>query len=270
MQKLGQHFLNNDAVLKKIINAIELSDGGMVIEIGPGRGALTIPLATACETARCHLVAIEKDTALAAALTATFTSAPRKATGPEIIQGDALKLLPTIVEAAIKKTSKYFIVGNIPYYITGKLLRIISELERKPQQCVFMVQREVAERICAKPPAMSRLSASVQFWANASTIAAVPKTDFIPRPNVDSAVILLAKKDTMPEIDADHYYYTVRSVFAQPRKTILNNLLATKESTPRTEIETLLKKIGVDPAGRPQDLSVEKLVAIAGSMGITL
>jgi 16S rRNA (adenine1518-N6/adenine1519-N6)-dimethyltransferase len=237
-----------------------------VIEIGPGRGALTIPLAAACKVAGCRLIAIEKDVSLADGVATAL--APMAEV--EIIKGDALKLLPTTIAATTKTNKDYLIVGNIPYYITGKLLHIVSDMETKPRQCVFMVQREVAERICATAPTMNRLSASVQFWADVKTIAAVPKSDFTPPPKVDSAVILLSKKADKPLIDAYRYYQTVRTVFAQPRKTILNNISAIKKDIPKNETEALLKKLGVNPENRPQNLSVEEIIAIAGTMGITL
>ena len=90
------------------------------------------------------------------------------------------------------------IVGNIPYYITGKLLRIISELEHKPERTVLLIQKEVALRICATPPDMNRLAASVQFWADAEIIAHVPRNDFSPAPEVDSAVVVLNAKIITP------------------------------------------------------------------------
>lgn len=258
MQKLGQHFLNNNLVIKKIIAAIGLEKNNTVIEIGSGRGALTVPLAAACEAAQCRLVAIEKDAALADAL------AKMKIGELEVVTGDALKVLPSAIADARKGTgSSYRVVGNIPYYITGKLLRILSETEEKPSRCVFMVQREVAARICAVAPEMNRLAASVQFWADAEIIAAVPRSDFIPPPNVDSAVVALTTKATPAAVDSDRYYQTVRAVFTQPRKTILNNVLVAKEKKSKSEMEILLKGIGVEPGGRPQDLSVEQLAAIA-------
>jgi 16S rRNA (adenine1518-N6/adenine1519-N6)-dimethyltransferase len=265
MQKLGQHFLNNDLVIKKIIAAMELEKNNTVIEIGPGRGALTIPLAAACEAAQCRLVAIEKDAALADALTNAL--AKTKLGALEVVTGDALKVLPSVIASATNTTkgadSSYRVVGNIPYYITGKLLRILSETEEKPSRCVLMVQREVAARMCATPPEMNRLAASVQFWADAEIIAEVPRSDFIPPPNVDSAVVALTTKTAKPAMDADRYYKTVRAVFAQPRKTILNNILAANEQKSKSEIETFLKGVEVEPGARPQDLSIEQLAAIA-------
>jgi len=266
MQKLGQHFLNNATVIKKIIGAVEFEKGSIVIEIGPGRGALTVPLAAACTTAQCHLIAIEKDAVLANVLAAEL--AREKIKGIEIVMGDALKLLPKAIATATGANEhyRYAVVGNIPYYITGKLLRIISEAATKPQQCVFMLQREVAERICAAPPAMNRLAASVQFWADAKIITAVPKEDFIPPPKVDSAVIVLTEKSGTPPIDTDRYYQTVRAVFAQPGKTILNNVSASKKDLPKYEAEARLKKLGIMPGSRPHDLSVAQIAAIAGAL----
>ena len=266
MQKLGQHFLNNDEVLKKIIGGLELSDGSLVIEVGPGRGALTIPLITACQAAQCRLVAIEKDVKLAAALATDFPTTAEV----EIVQGDALELLPIIIAEAAKKSEDYLVVGNIPYYITGKLLRILSEAETKPRECVFMVQREVAERMCATAPAMNRLSASVLFWADTKVIAAVPKKDFTPPPEVDSAVILLTRRNAAPNIDPEKYYHAIRTLFAQPRKTILNNMSAAMEGITKESVELSLKKININPEDRPQNLSVEEIAAIAATMGITL
>ena len=266
MQRLGQHFLSNDLVLRKIVGALALESGGLVIEIGPGRGALTIPLAAACNAAGCDLVAIEKDASLASALVVQF--APMAAT--EIVQGDALKVLPSVIATAAKKRKDYLVVGNIPYYITGKLLRILSETTIKPQQCLLMVQREVAERMCAVAPAMNRLSASVQFWAEAKIIAMVPRQDFTPPPKVDSAVVLLAKKSVPLPIAPERYYRAARAVFSQPRKTILNNISAAMTGIPKSEIETLLEKAKIKPENRPQDLSIEQIAAIARTMGITL
>ncbi len=272
MQKLGQHFLKNETVIKKIIAALDLSANDSVIEIGPGHGELTIPLSLACAAAGASLSVIEKDPKLAEALRG-------KLTGVNIILGDALVLLPqAIAEGKQPPASKACkLVGNIPYYITGKLLRTISELEQKPERSIFMVQEEVAERIVAAPPFMNRLAASVQFWADAEIIAHVPKSDFSPPPKIDSAVITLKKTAARPRpleqasIEPANYYATMHAVFAQPRKTILNNIAAimnegTPPRTPKTEIIARLKKIGVNPEARPQNLSTEQIIAIAESL----
>jgi 16S rRNA (adenine1518-N6/adenine1519-N6)-dimethyltransferase len=269
MKKLGQHFLKNKSVLDTIVKALELEKNDRVIEIGPGHGELTIPLLYASGKLGGAVISIEKDHSLIAELAALQEK--ERDGGFEIIEGDALKLLPEIVAKVSgknKNPAAYKIVGNIPYYITGKLLRVISELENKPRTTVLMIQKEVAERICAVAPEMNRLAASVQFWADAKIIAAVPKKDFAPSPEVDSAVILLKTKknggSNDQEINAEQYYKTVRGVFAQPRKNLINNIfeMAGKE-TPKATIIESLKKIGIDPESRPQNLSIEQITAIA-------
>jgi 16S rRNA (adenine1518-N6/adenine1519-N6)-dimethyltransferase len=276
MQKLGQHFLKNAAVLEKIVGALALAEGDRVIEIGPGHGELTAPLAIAARGKHCGISCIEKDHTLIENLNvfAVQENSVAEESGKKgdarikIIEGDALKLLPEM--SATK------IVGNIPYYITGKLLRVISELEQKPERVVLLIQKEVAERICAAPPDMNRLAASVQFWANATIIAGVPRNDFSPPPEVDSTVIMLENKKFSPEetlsstsakgsvIDSALYYRAVRGIFAQPRKTLLNNLTAmAADKVSKSEIIKHLKNIDINPESRPQDLGVPQIVTIA-------
>lgn len=268
MQKLGQHFLKNDLVVEKIINALELGAGDAVIEIGPGHGELTVPLLNACVAAGASLAVIEKDSQLTDSLRKKFMEGKEKI---EIIQGDALTILAETIakiqqDAAIKKLK---LVGNLPYYITGKLLRVISELEAKqmPERCVFMVQREVAERIIATPPAMNRLAASVQFWADVKIIAHVPRTDFLPPPKIDSAVIALTTKITdqdAPSITSTLYYEAVRAIFAQPRKTLLNNIIAIdQKKLSKTQLLQIIQEMGLIPAARPQDISIKDIIRLA-------
>ncbi|MDP2598600.1 MAG: rRNA adenine dimethyltransferase family protein [Candidatus Liptonbacteria bacterium] len=180
-----------------------------------------------------------------------------------VIRGDVLKIL----DSKFQILNSYKLVGNIPYYITGHLLRVVGELEKKPELCVFTIQKEVAERIVAEPPQMNRLAASVQFWAEPKIIAYISRRDFSPPPEVDSAIIKLETRDTRHEarMSVDKYYGTVRTLFAQPRKTILSNLSAENRAV-RTEKEKIagrLRGIGIDPLGRPQDLSIEDIKKIS-------
>lgn len=259
MQRLGQHFLKNQTIIEKIIAAIDVPAMGTVVEIGPGRGALTLPLADACAAAHCRLIAIEKDPLLAEKI------AKEGIVGTAVTQGDALKILPDILRgiAAQKDDRHCAVVGNLPYYITGKLFRLISESEEKPDRCVFMVQREVAARICALPGFMNRLAASVQFWAEPRMICRVPSTDFTPPPKVESAVIAMDTRLQMPSVHPEQYYAAVRALFSQPRKTILNNLAHTGNRKGKDAITKALARIGIDPSGRPQDLSLAQIVGIA-------
>src|SRR3989344_7110696 len=195
---LGQHFLKNKAKLKKIIDALELKDGDIVVEVGPGHGELTqeIQKSKIPETeqvrygagknqsanwrTKIKIIAIEKDINLVKFLKEKFS----KDKNIEIIEGDALKEIKNQI-SKIKITNQNSkiiknlkIVGNIPYYITGYLLRILGELENKPSLIVLTIQKEVAQRVCAKPPKMNLLAASIQFWAEPKIIGSVSKKDF--------------------------------------------------------------------------------------------
>lgn len=244
---LGQHFLKNPAAAKKIIAALGLKKNDVVVEIGPGHGELTVPLAKACEEAGARIVAIEKDKPLTEGLRG------KNMKNVEVVQGDALELLPTVA------TTHYKLAGNIPYYITGHLLRLVGELEKKPERAIFMVQKEVAERISAAPPKMNRLAASVQFWADAKILFHILRSDFSPPPEVDSAVILLQTKHPGPK-SPEAYYAAVRAAFAQPRKTILNNLAAAHG---KEKALASLAAAGVDPKSRPQNLTIAQIEEIS-------
>ena len=161
MQRLGQHFLKNRSVAKKIVAALELAPGDTVVEIGPGHGELTELLKREAWNVNRNIkiIAVEKDRQLAEQLRKKFAEDKNI----EIIEGDALRILPELCSAlhtsrstiqdshSTLHASRFKIVGNIPYYITGHLLRTIGELPKKPSLSVLMVQEEVAERIAAKP-----------------------------------------------------------------------------------------------------------------------
>lgn len=260
MNRLGQHFLKNKSAIRKIVEVLQLQQGEIILEIGAGHGELTLPLAEACEKIGCKIVAIEKDPKLATRNIKHETSLGNT----KIIQGDALKLIPALCSKF--RGSRFKIVGNIPYYLTGHLLRIIGELKNKPRLSVFTIQKEVAERIVAEPPKMNRLAASVQFWAEPKIMAYISKRDFDPEPEVNSAIIRLkihTRKHKALELD---YYRTVKNLFGQPRKTILNNLCAGRRGSEEKEkIREKLQKIGINPQKRPQDLSVKDVLRISNS-----
>ena len=277
MRRLGQHFLKNRSIARKITAALEVGRGETVIEIGPGHGELTVPLLEAAGRAGATVIAIERDRSLVPALAERAEGSSGRFL---VVEGDALEQLPRIVReigngsGGIGTAAPYVLAGNIPYYITGKLLRTLSELLHKPRVAAFMVQEEVAERICAAPPAMNRLAASVQFWAEPKIIASAPKEDFSPPPEVDSAVILLKTRAAPPNIPATLYYKAIRGIFAQPRKTVLNNAFAmpapggpekSKGSSRKDRIAAALATLGIDPNVRPQDLGIDQLTALAAS-----
>lgn len=252
---LGQHFLKNKEKLQKIVDALELKNNDIVIEIGPGHGELTEELRIKNYELGIRIIAIEKDGELTDKLKEKFSQDKNI----EIIQGDALKILPEL------KANNYKIVGNIPYYITGYLFRILGELEQKPSLIVLLIQKEVAERICVEPPKMNLLAASVQIWAEPKIIDYVLRKDFLPQPKVDSAIIKLAIKVQPLAIreNTEKYYQFIKIIFKQPRKTIVNNLVSSIKyqvlGVKKEEIVKKLQEIGMGTNARPQNLSIEQI-----------
>jgi len=263
MRELGQHFLINKSAIKKIVAVLDLQPKDTIIEIGPGRGELTLPIAEECQKLGCQLIAIEKDPALAKNLEFRIKNLGLKI---KIINGDILKILPR-PKSYILDSKSYKLVGNIPYYITGKLLRILSELKTKPKLTVLMLQKEVAKRIVAKPPKMNLLAAAVQFWAEAKLIFTLKPNDFNPPPEIESAVITLYPKPYT--LNPKNYYQMIRIIFKQPRKTLLNNLksgLPVRQASLKIapeKIEKALKTLKIDPQSRPQNLSTEDCSQLA-------
>lgn len=252
-QNLGQHFLQNAAVLKKIAGAVRPEPHKTIIEIGPGHGELTKFLAQ--KTGDSRLILLERDPALAAELRTAFPNA-------DIVEGDALKTLPKVV-SRIKKSDPYKLVGNLPYYLTGFLLRTVGELARKPERAVFTIQKEVAERIVEKAPRMNRLAAAVQFWADPKILGLISRRDFLPPPDVDSATIeLRVKKDLPGRASFRSYEAALHVIFQQPRKTLANNLLAAVPIA-RAELVDKLRELKIDPETRPQNLDVSDILRIA-------
>lgn len=252
MAKLGQHFLTDKHALEEIASLLAAEKSDFILEIGPGHGELTERIAAS----GCAVAAIEKDNELAGALRQKFSSNEKV----EIITGDALKIL-TDEKIWNSEKKKWKLAGNIPYYITGKLLRTIGQLDKKPDITILTIQKEVAERIAAEPPRMNRLAASVQFWAEPKIAIVLPRNMFTPPPEVDSATIVLK---TLParKIKPEDYYKIVRAIFSQPRKTILNNVSGGL-GIPKKEAAEKLAESGIQPELRPQNLSLEDILKLS-------
>lgn len=257
-KKLGQNFLVNPAAIRQIIAALDLQNKETIIEIGPGKGALTLPLIEKCQKIGCQIIGIEKDHRLAEDLEFRIQNLGTV----KIIKDDALKIFSD-PKSYILYPEFYKIVGNIPYYITGKLLRILSELKNKPELAVLTVQREVAERIIAKPPRMNLLAAAVQFWAESEIIGYLKPSDFQPAPKIESAIIRLATRvqPIATRIDEEKYYKLIKIIFKQPRKTLLNNLVWGL-TVDKSKILKILEQNGIPTNSRPQDLSLELISKI--------
>lgn len=272
-QKLGQHFLVNPAGIDAMISTLDIREEETVIEIGPGRGALTERLIQKMERTHGTLIFIEKDKTLYDELVGKLKAEEadevarlasklgRETFVLKALYGDALELLPSVVSAL--SAEPYILTGNIPYYITGHLLRIIGELPRKPRRAALMVQKEVAERIYALPPRMNRLSASVRIWAEPRMVLTIPPSHFDPPPSVDSAIIALETKTDAPEGEAlERYFKLMHVIFQQPRKTLANNLAAGL-GLEREEITKKLAPLGLTGNERPAALSTGLILALS-------
>ena len=275
MINFGQHFLKNKAKIKKIVEALNLENGDTVIEIGPGHGELTekiIERLKDLKIERFKIITIEKDRELAEDLRSKIHDLELDK-NVEIFEGDALKEIKNqilkikIANQKSKIIENLKIVGNIPYYITGYLLRILGDSEIKPSLIVLLIQKEVAERICALrqaqgKPKMNLLAASVQFWAEPKIIGYISKKYFRPAPKVDSAIIKLTTNNQQPTTEeAINYYRFIKILFKQPRKTIQNNL---KPITKNLELITNnLKLLNINPQARPQDLNLEQIMKLS-------
>ncbi len=268
MKYLGQHFLINKNKIKKIIEALDLKQNETIIEIGPGHGEITENLKSQIRPSgdlpkaktNLKIFAIEKDHSFVLELQKKFALDKNI----EIIEGDALKILPELTQNSKLITHNYKLIGNIPYYITGYLFRILAELKNKPSLTVFTIQKEVAQRVCVKPPKMNLLAASIQFWAEPKIISYISKNEFRPRPKVDSAIIRLLPARNYANFDADlrgKYYKFIKILFKQPRKTILNNLKLLANTKLITQ---KLKSAGINPQDRPQNLTIEQIKKFIG------
>ena len=262
-KSLGQNFLKDESVLERIVQDAKISQEDVVLEIGPGKGALTEKLAKICK----KVVAIELDDRLIELLHTKFVGDK-----VEIIYGDILKInLPELIENRISlkanEAKNYKLVANIPYYITAPIIRLLLETKYPPQEMILMVQKEVAERIVAKSGEMSILAVSVQYYAKAEYLFTVPKESFDPVPKVDSAIIKISlnvKSQTSNEIETRRFFKLVRAGFSAKRKTLGNNLAASLQLD-KKEIEEKLAALGFSPNTRAQELGVDDWRKLADS-----
>jgi 16S rRNA (adenine1518-N6/adenine1519-N6)-dimethyltransferase len=246
-KRLGQSFLIDKKVLKKIVEVADLSKNDSVLEVGPGIGNLTIELAKKVK----KVIAVEKDEKMVEILKERLKEERIK--NVEIVNEDILKFLPSF-----KLRRSYKVVANIPYYLTSRLIRNLLEAKRRPKLIVLMIQKEVAQRICAKPPKMNLLAVSVQFYAKPEIVSFVSKNCFWPRPKVDSAIIKISNiKKQKPTKEEKLFFKIVRVGFSHPRKQLINNLSKGLKKNKKIVKEWLLN-CGISPDKRAENLSIEE------------
>jgi 16S rRNA (adenine1518-N6/adenine1519-N6)-dimethyltransferase len=252
-KSLGQNFLVDTAALEHLVQAAEIAPEAVVLEVGPGLGSLTRHLALAAR----RVVAVELDDKLIPVLEEVLEGMPNV----EIIHADILKVDP----AALMGQDGYSVIANIPYYITSNLIRHLLEAKEKPARLVLTIQREVAERITAKPGDMSLLALGVQVYGRPKIVARIPAGAFYPPPTVDSAVV---RVDLYPEPlissgQLDTFFRLAKAGFGQKRKT-LRNALGAGLSWPGAQVAELLASAGIDPQRRAETLSLDEWKALTG------
>ena len=252
---LGQHFLVDEKVLETILAASELIPSDTVIEVGPGLGLMTAELARRAG----WVIAIELDNRLAEILRETIQRENVVILNEDVLGTDPATLFQHRAPGFPPGFNSYKVVANLPYYITSPVLRHFLEALVKPQTMVVMVQREVAEAICAEAGQRSVLSIAVQFYGKPSIVAKVPAAAFFPAPEVDSAVV---KIDVYrhPPVAVDNvegFFKLVRAGFTAARKQAVNSLTRGL-GLPKGEVQQLLAKASIDPQRRAETFSLEE------------
>lgn len=256
-KSLGQNFLIDTNILRRIVDFADLGENSGAIEIGPGIGALTEQLARSSK----KVVAFEIDQRLLPILAETLSPYENvKVIHKDVLEAD----VQTVMAEEFTNIDDIMVVANLPYYVTTPIIMKLLEDQLPIRGIVCMLQKEVADRISASPGTKEygSLSIAVQYYTKAETVMIVPKTVFVPQPNVDSAVIRLTKRDK-PAVtvkDENFFFQVTRSSFAQRRKTLLNNLTSQLPDGKQKK-EDILKALaaaGVEPSRRGETLSLEE------------
>jgi len=254
-KRLGQNFLVDKRVLEKIIEVASPSSKDLILEVGPGLGMLTVELARRVK----KVIAVEKDKVLSQTLKDILRF--KGINNVEVMNKDILKISDKILNY------DYKIVANLPYYITSPFIRKFLEAEHKPKLMVLMVQKEVAQRICAKPPKMSLLAVAVQFYAKPEIVSYVSKKSFFPQPKVDSAILRIAPRknaDSYAEkrgISPEQFFKIVKAGFSSRRKFLINNL-SRELKIKNYKLKIVFDQIGLGQKLRAENLSIEDWIKL--------
>ena len=246
-KKLGQNFLQDPFALESIVTAAQIEPTDTVLEIGPGLGSLTRYLAASAR----QVIAVELDADLIPplqAVTSTYDNI-------RIIHGDILKIPPK----ELIHEPGYLVVANIPYYITSAIIRHLLESQNKPRRIVLTIQKEVADRICAKEGDMSLLALSVQVYGQPRIAKRISAASFFPAPKVDSAVLTIDiyLSPQIPAESIETFFKLIKAGFSQKRKTLRNSLSSGLHIAPSIA-EELLIKTNIDPKRRAETLRMNE------------
>ncbi len=261
---LGQNFLIDKAAVRKIIEAADIQPDDTVLEVGPGLGVLTQELAKMAK----RVIAVEKDRNMVEILKETL----KDFKNVEVIYGDIRYFLKSdfliqhgmlnekTFHVNVRKSNSpgYKVVGNLPFYLTAHLIRqFLERTEDGPLYAVFVVQKEVAQRICAKPPDQNLLAVSVQFYAEPKIISYISKNSFWPSPEVDAAIIKITPRtQNIQTSGVCTFFKIVKAGFSHPRKQLINNLSLGLDIDKEKTGEWLFEN-GIQPSRRAETLSVD-------------
>ncbi|MDF2564279.1 MAG: ksgA [Massilibacillus sp.] len=255
-KKLGQNFLIDEAIVQEIVHASDIQEGETVLEVGPGIGTLTQGLAEA----KANVIAVEIDNRLPEVLAKTLEGYENV----RIVHGDILKVnIPELVEG-----KNFKVVANLPYYITTPIIMALLEQKLPVTKIVTMIQKEVADRMVAKPGKKDygALSVAVQYYTTPEIVAQVPPKSFIPAPAVDSVVI---RCDVRPEpavkvISEKMFFRVVKAAFSQRRKTLSNSLKTMGIAA--EEIKKAIDDAAIDGTRRGETLTLQEFAVIADNL----
>ena len=250
-RKLGQHLLADPTVLRALMRHVRLGEHDQILEIGPGLGSLTVCLAEAAQ----RVVTVEIDARMLALLDATLAFYPNV----ETVHQDAVAFDP---QPYFGETP-YMLAANLPYSVATPVIRQLAAHPGGPQRMVVMLQREVGERVCAKPGKMSYLSLLLQTYAETRRLFAVPAQAFFPPPQVDSAVVEAVRREQpyYPAEAVDDVLRLARAGFSQRRKQVHNSVRALLRIDD-DHMVWLLGEAGIAPQCRPQELSLDEWYAL--------
>lgn len=255
---LGQNFLIDGNIVRKIVDSAEVTEDDYVLEIGPGIGTMTEELSLRAKKVLC----VEIDNRLKPLLQETILD---NYDNVAIHFADVLK---TDLNELVKEhfgDNEFKVVANLPYYVTTPIITKLIEDDLNLKSITVMVQKEVASRFAGEPStkAYGSLSVFIQFYSNVVYNFTVPKNVFMPKPNVDSAVVTLNIKEELPDIDRDKFFRVVRASFSKRRKTIINSLSTYGFDASKEEIKKALELSNIDEIRRAETLTSEEFIALS-------
>lgn len=259
-KSLGQNFLIDGNIVRKIVSESNITKDDYVLEIGPGMGTLTEELALNAK----RVIGVELDKTLLPILDETLG----KHDNVEIIYGDILDI---DIESLIKEKFEggpIKVVANLPYYVTTPIIGKLIEQNLNLESITVMVQKEVADRMASGPGSKvyGSLSVFVNFYCHPEIVVKVPKTVFMPQPKIDSSVIKLNLKKELPDIDKDKFFKVVKAGFSKRRKTILNALSSYGFNIEKEDIKLALESVNISPNERAEKLSLEEFIKISKAL----